>query len=117
MRLFDFDKLINTLTGYIETRIELLKMDMRESMSVVITKLAVFTLLGFLGFFVLLFLFLGLAQWLNQLLESAFLGYFLVAAFFVIALFLVLISREKIMTRVKEQMDQVSKEEKTESDV
>ena len=90
---------------------------MRESMSVLVTKLVVFALLALLGIFVLIFLFLGLSSWLNQLLESEFLGYFLVAAFFAVALFLVLISREKIMARVGEQMNAAAKEEKSDSDV
>lgn len=117
MRLFDFDKLIQTLTGYIETRIELLKIDMREGMSVMLTKLVVFGLLTLLGIFVLIFLFLGLASWLNQLLESVFLGYFAVATFFALALFLVLIRRDKIMARVSEQMKASEQEEKSDSDV
>ena len=117
MKLFDFDKLINTLTGYIETKIELLKIDIREGMSVVITKLVVFGLLAFLGLFVLIFLFLGLAHWVNLLLESTFLGYFAVAAFFAIGLFLVLISRDKIMVRVSQEVEKLTEEDKTEQDV
>lgn len=116
MKLFDFDKLINTLTGYIETKLELLKMDIQEGLSVAITKLVLYSLIAILGLFVLLFLFLGLSQWLNQLLESVFWGYFLVAAFFGLGLFLVLIRKEQILSSISEKMKSEAQEEKTEDD-
>ena len=105
MKIFDFDKLIDALTGYIETRIALLKMDVSDGLSVAVTKLVLFSLVSLLSIFVLLFLFVGLSQWLNLLLASVFLGYFIVAAFFGLVLLGVLVSREKIRVMVAKKIE------------
>ena len=92
-------------------------MDINDGMSVAVTKLVLYGLVSFLGLFVLLFLFLGLSQWLNVLLESVFLGYFIVAVFFGLILVGVLLSREKIMSLVAGKLEAAQQEDKTESDV
>ena len=92
-------------------------MDIREGLSVAITKLVLYAIMGILGLFVLLFVFLGLSQLLNQVLESAFLGYFLVAAFFGLGLFLVLVRKEQILSSIARQMESEEQEEKTERNV
>ena len=117
MKLFDFDKLIEALTGYIETRIALLKMDVSDGLSVAVTKLVLFSLVSLLSLFVLLFFFVGLSQWLNSLLASVFLGYFIVAAFFGLVLVGVLVSREKIRVMVAKKIESAQQKLKTESDV
>lgn len=110
MKLFDLDKLINTLTGYIETRIELLKIDMKEGLTVAITKLVLVALLSLFAFFVVFFLFLGLAAILNNVLESHFWGYLIVAAFFAIGLFIVLSLKEKIALRIRKEIADAEQE-------
>ena len=117
LKLFDFDKLIDALTGYIETRIALLKMDVSDGLSVVVTKLVLFSLVSLLSIFVLLFLFVGLSQWLNSLLASVFLGYFIVAAFFGLLLVGVLVSQEKIRVMVAKKIESAQQKLKTERDV
>lgn len=92
-------------------------MDINDDVSVAVTKLVLFALVSFLGLFVLLFLFLGLSQWLNVLLESVFLGYFIVAVFFGLVLVGVLLSREKIMIIVAKKLEEAQQEDKTDSDV
>lgn len=104
LKLFDLDKLISTLTGYIETRIELLKIDIKEGLTVVITKLVLGAILVLLGFFVLLFVFLGISSVLNVALNSHYWGYLIVAAFFTIVLLIVLASREKITANIKAKL-------------
>lgn len=110
MKLFDLDKLINTLTGYIETRIELLKIDVREGLSFVITKLVFVGILSLFGFFIVLFLFLGLAAILNKELESHFWGYLIVAAFFGLVLFIALLLKGKIADRIREEISEAEDE-------
>ena len=104
MKLFDLDKLIDTLTGYIENRVELLKLDVREQIALVVAKVSVILLQVLLGIMVLAFIFVGIALLLNQLLNSAFLGFLIVAALFAIALWLVYAAREKLRSRVLDAM-------------
>lgn len=104
MKLFDFDKLIGTLTRYIETKIELLKLDVKEGISVAITKLVMIVGALLLGIFVVLFLFMGLAALLNEVLKSTYLGYFIVTGFFAILLVIFIASREKVTARIKQKL-------------
>ena len=106
MKLFDFDKLIGTLTGYIETKIELLKLDAKEGISVAITKVLMLVVGVLLAVFVTIFLFLGLAALLNQAMKSTYLGYFIVTGFFAILLVIFIASRDKITARIKEKLQE-----------
>ena len=117
LKLFDFDKLVDALTGYTETRIALLKMDVSDGLSVAVTKLVLFSLVSLLSIFVLLFFFVGISQWLNSLLASVFLGYFIVAAFFGLVLVGVLVSREKIRGMVAKKIESAQRKLKTENNV
>ena len=112
MKLFDLEKLVNTLTGYLETRIELLKIDVKEGLSIAITKLIVVCLLSLFGFFILFFAFLGVAALLNEVLDSAYWGYFISATFFGLALVVVLMLREKIADKIRQEVaEEVIEEE------
>lgn len=76
-----------------------------------ITKLVLISLLSLFGFFVVFFLFLGIAAILNNVLESHFWGYLLVAVFFAIGLFIVLALREKIAGRIRKEIAEAEAEE------
>ena len=112
MKLFDFDKLISTLTGYIETKIELLKLDIKEGVSVAITRIVLVMAMVLFGFFVTLFLFMGLAALINQEMDSTYWGYLIVAAFFAIILGVLIMSREKVTERISQKLNEVEKENK-----
>jgi uncharacterized membrane protein YqjE len=114
LKLFDLDKLINTLTGYIETRIELLKIDAKESLSVVVTKIVTLSLISVVGIFILFFLFMGLSGLLNQLLESQYLGYLIVAGFFGLVLLAIVALKEKIGERIRARVSEIEEEIKAE---
>lgn len=114
MKLFDLDKLVNTLSGFIETRIELLKIDAKESLTVVVTKIVTLSLISVTGLFILFFLLMGLSGLLNQLLESQYLGYVIVAGFFVLVLLIILALKEKIGDKIREQISEIEEEIKAE---
>lgn len=77
---------------------------MKEGLSVAITKLVLVSLLSLFGFFLVFFLFLGIAAILNNLLQSHFWGYLIIAAFFAVGLFIVLSLREKIALRIRKEV-------------
>ena len=121
MKLFDFDKLVNTLTGYIETRIELIKIDAREGLAVAITKIIVVAILGLMGFFILFFMFLGISALLNEVMQSTYWGYFMSAGFFALLLTVVLLIRDRLASRVRQLIEEVEEvleeiEEETEQE-
>jgi uncharacterized membrane protein len=59
--------LIESLTGYVETNIQLVKLEIRDSVSRVLLKLINIFILCILGFFVWIFLALAAAYYLNFL--------------------------------------------------
>lgn len=77
-----FQKIKDNIEGYIETKVELVKLDVEEKLSMLILKLA--KLMIFLTAFGLFFFFLSIAiaQMLNTWLESRFLGYLILASFY-----------------------------------
>ncbi len=73
------DQFIENIAGYMETRIELAKLDLKKEFAGVLAKLIVFSIaiIGILGLFLALTLAIGFL--LNELLSSGFLGFFIVA--------------------------------------
>lgn len=110
LKLFDLDKLVNTLTGYVETRIDLLKIDVKEGLSIAITKLILGSLLSLFSFFIVFFVFLGVAALLNEVLDSAYWGYFISAGFFTLVLLVILMLREKIADKIRQQVVEMEEE-------
>ncbi|MDN5203954.1 phage holin family protein [Fulvivirgaceae bacterium BMA10] len=82
--LSNSEKFIKNLIGFVETKIELLKLDVREEISKVLAKLIAIIVLLLLCFLMIIFLSLALGNYLNDILESSFLGYLIVAAVYLI---------------------------------
>lgn|GEM_PF-834376 len=104
MKIFDFKKLSDTLVAFIETKIELIKLDVRDHSSRFIGKAFVWMGIGaFLGTG-LIFLSLGIALFLNGILDSDFLGYLIIAAFYFLVTTVLILTREKIEKRLEEKI-------------
>lgn len=73
------DQFIENILGYFDARIELAKLDAKKQFAGVLAKLIVYSvaIFGILGLFLSITLALGF--WLNALLSSGYLGFFLVA--------------------------------------
>lgn len=84
-----FSKIKENIEGYIETRIELVKLDVEEKMTYAIVKMVKLMIFGFASVLFLLFLSIAVAQALNTWLDSRFWGYMIVA-FFYLAVLLIL---------------------------
>lgn len=116
MKILDLDKLIDALTGYIETKIELLQLDLKEELTSVMAQVVAVGAIVVSSLVAFLFLFLGLAALLNQLLESSFLGYFIIAILWLALAALFAIRRTSIVEKVKKRVssEEVEEKEKTE---
>lgn len=106
MKLFDLDKLIDTLTSYIENRVELLKLDFREQIAAAVAKAFNVLLQVVVGLMVVTFIFIGVAFLLNDLLKSTYLGFLIVGALFAIVFWRVWAARERISARVLKSMQE-----------
>lgn len=74
------DNLVENLKGYVETHIELLKIEIREDVAKVLAKALMVLIVVFLALIFLLFLSIGLAHYLNNFFEKSQIGYWIVAA-------------------------------------
>lgn len=103
MKLFDLDKLLETLTGYIETKIELLKLDAKEELSVAMARLATLLVIAASALLAVFFLSFGMAYLLNQYLDSSYLGFVFVGGLYLILAALVYSRKEAIKSKLKRQ--------------
>lgn len=90
MKLFEQDGLLDNLRGYIQTQIELAKLDAQEQIEQVIKRLVIVLAWMLLGSTIILFMLIALALYLNHALASSYAGFLIVAGIgMVIALILV----------------------------
>ena len=75
MGIFDNSKLVDLVTKYIKTQLELVKLDIQERLEELLSRIFKFILASFAFGITLLFLLLGLANLLNDYFESSFIGY------------------------------------------
>jgi polyferredoxin len=97
MGFFENNRLIELITNYLKTQFEIIKLDIQEKLEEILVRVFKLVLVA-AGFAItLFFLLLGGSEWINQVLESHFIGYFIVAGFIGLAsiiLFLSLKPRE-----------------------
>ncbi|MDJ1484023.1 phage holin family protein [Cytophagaceae bacterium YF14B1] len=97
------DKILENVLRYIESRFELFKLEIEESVSIALVRLIQGLIIGILGVFVLLFFSWGVANALNVWLNSTFVGYFIVGGIYLI-LMLAILSRsgeEKLKQQIE----------------
>lgn len=84
------DKILENVLRYIESRFELFKLEIEESVSIALVRLIQGLIIGVLGIFVLLFFSWGIANALNVWLNSTFVGYFIVGGIYLLLMLIVL---------------------------
>ncbi|MFT6970255.1 MAG: hypothetical protein ACJAXX_000820 [Roseivirga sp.] len=103
MKLFDFHKIIEALTGYFETKVELMKLDAKEEITGLISKLFVITLLGLFFMIVLLFLSVGAALALSLWLNITYIGFLIVGGLYASLLAILYVNRASILNKITEK--------------
>jgi len=97
MGFFENNRLVELITNYLKTQFEIIKLDIQEKLEEILVRIFKLFLVA-TGFGItLFFLLLGGSEWLNQVLESRFIGYFIMAGIIGVAsivLFLSLKPRE-----------------------
>ena len=82
------DSMISNLMGYIDTRIDLVRLDIQNKMKAGFVGILHTVMLGFTAFMMLIFLNIFLGLLLNDLLDSQFWGFGIITAFYLV-LFLI----------------------------
>jgi uncharacterized membrane protein YqjE len=118
-KLFKFlrvDAIIEHLSGLIEARLELAKLELREELAKMGASIIATIVLSFLGVLIIIFLSISLSTLLNDLLESKFLGYFIVTGFYTLILILLLIFNVRSWLQEKIENMLINTEEEDQTD-
>jgi uncharacterized membrane protein YqjE len=101
-KFFKVDNLLSNLTGYVETRFELLKIEVKEDLAKSLSKAILYLLVTFMFALFITFLSIAVALILSVQLGT-FAGFSMVSAFYLLAGFILLLSREKLISKLEKR--------------
>lgn len=107
-KFFKVDSLISNFTGFVETRIELLKIEAKEELSKGLSSVIVYLLLIFVFAVSVVFVSVAMALWIGTLVGMAG-GFAMVSALYLIIGFFLLAKREKLTKTFEIKIDQMLK--------
>lgn len=87
--------LLENLMGYIDTRIDIIRLEIQEKLKAAIVNTMHAVLLGFAGMMSFIFISIFLGLLLNHLLDSTFWGFGIIALFYVILMVILVIGLDK----------------------
>lgn len=89
--------LLDNLMGYVDTRIDIIRLEIQEKLKTSFVGLIHVALLAFIGLMALIFVSIFLGLLLNHLLDSTFWGFGIVALFYIIIMVVLLVGLDKKM--------------------
>lgn len=78
MKILDPNGLVDNLYKYVQTNIEITKVEIQEKIEDTIKKVGLIAILTIISTLFLIFLLITLSSFLNEILESQYLGYLIV---------------------------------------
>lgn len=96
LRFLKLDGVVDNLVHLVESKIELAKLETKEEIAVILSKMAVFALLLTFGLFFLVFVSIALAYYLSALVKSAFLGFLIVSGIYLTLFLTIFLLRGRI---------------------
>lgn len=87
---FNFGKLKQAISDYIRAKIEILKLDIAEHLANILAQVIAYFIILIMLSLVLAFSSMGVAFLLNDLMDSNYLGFMIVAGFYLLILLIVL---------------------------
>jgi uncharacterized membrane protein YqjE len=107
------DGLFNHLSGYVEARIELLKIEIREDLAKALARVMIYGVIFFFGFMFMIFFSLGLAHFLNQYFSETYVGYWLVAGLYLVGLLIFSFFKKGILSNFEKNLLDLIKSKET----
>jgi membrane protease YdiL (CAAX protease family) len=103
LKFFKLESIVANITGYVESRVALVKMELREEVAGVISRGLIIVIMMLIGFLFILFLSIGMAGYLNTMFEGDFAGFFLVGGFYGLLLLLMIIFRKNLLRTLEKK--------------
>ena len=91
------DKLVGNVIECVETRFDLVQLDVQDKVSDIMASMASIALVGLMFVFTLLLLSIGLAIYISQRYNSSFIGFVYVSGFYLVAGILLYASRKRFI--------------------
>lgn len=88
-KIFNVDRLVESVSNYVKIRIDLLKIELIERISGLAALIITFLVIFMLGLFLMAFASLTLGSFLNEVLASTYLGFLIITIFYIILLVIV----------------------------
>ena len=110
-KFFKLDGITSNLTGYVETRMELLKLEIKEDIAKGLSKVAVFVCLAFVVTLFIFFMSMALAYKLGEYIGSSG-GFAAVAGLYLVLALVLYLTRERISHLVEKQVMEITRKKK-----
>ena len=104
------DGVFSSLSGYVEARVELLKIEIKEDIAKVIASAMIFAVIFFFATMFLIFFSIGLAQFLNRYFNEMYVGYWIVAGLYLVGFLIFMIFRKTILKKFEIQLANIIKQ-------
>lgn len=111
LKFFKLDGIASNLVGYIETRMELLKLELREDLARGLARMVVFILQAFIATLFIFFISMALAYKLGEYM-GVFGGFAVVAGIYLAAGIVFYTSRESITRLIEKQVMEITRKKK-----
>jgi uncharacterized membrane protein YqjE len=95
-KLLRIDNLVDNISGYVDARVKLLKIEIKEDVARILSKGLVSGSMIVIALIFLFFISIGFAQFLNTYFENSFEGYLIVAGIYLVVLVVFLIFKKSI---------------------
>lgn len=114
--IFRVKNIVNALIGFIETKVELYKIQFKEEIAKALSVLVLVFIFSMVGVLFILFMSHYLSTLLNDVFESDHLGYLVVAGIYLILGIIIYQMRKKISDSIVDMMFNEEEEEETDED-
>lgn len=111
LKFLKLDSLIENVTGYVEARIELTKIELKEDVAKTLSKVLLFMLMGAVFTLFIVLISVAVAHLLAQSV-GAFGGFAIVAGFYLLVSLVVFVFREAISEKLQGYLVEVMKKKK-----
>lgn len=111
------EDLFDTLLRYIESRIDLFKIQTRDRIEQAVVMAIYIAIVACTGLVILILLVIMAGTYLNILLNSSYLGYLILLGFFVVFLAILLAQKEKLLHLLRTAIAKIVQESKEQNRV
>jgi len=94
------DRIAELLIKYIEVRSELIKIQIKEQIAQILSKLILMFIFLLFGFLIIIIFSFAVSLYLNEILHSNYLGFVILTCFYLIVFVILVLNRKKIIRSV-----------------